>query len=160
MDLLDVQVVLPVFHHEAHAVRAPDSTVLIYMIKYDGGELPGLLSEECLQPACHGYNISHQVTAMAWSSSVYGPWSEKILFNPWPGPDNRESWLCQTNCPSVTFTPSGEVRNNGISWSSMSKAYTTFKRNEREDCHCYSPSLVWALHHHFQRACVWMDGSR
>ena len=103
------EVVLPVFHHEAHAIRAPDGTVLIYMIKYDGGELPGLLSEECLQPTCHVYNISHQVISMAWSSSVYGPWSEKIIFNPWPGPANRESWLCQTNCPSVTFAPSGNV---------------------------------------------------
>ena len=103
------EVVLPVFHHEAHTIRAPDRTVLIYMIKYDGGELPGLLSEGCLQPGCYTYNFSHQVTAMAWSSSVYGPWKEKILFNPWPGPDDRESWLCQTNCPSVTFASNGTV---------------------------------------------------
>ena len=67
------------YHHEAHTICAPDGTVLIYMIKYDGGELPGLLSEECLQPACHSYNISHQVTALAWSSSVYGPWSERFF---------------------------------------------------------------------------------
>ena len=93
---------LPVFHHEAHAIRAPDGTVLIYMIKYDGGEFPGVL--ECFR---NGYNHSHLVIAMAWSSSVYGPWQEKILFNPWPGPENRESWLCQTNCPSVAFVPNG-----------------------------------------------------
>ena len=74
-------VALPVFHHEAHTIRAPDGTVLIYMVKYDGGEFPGLLSKECLHS---GYNSSHIVIAMAWSSSVYGPWKEKVLFNPWP----------------------------------------------------------------------------
>ena len=103
------EVVLPVFHHEAHAIRAPDGTVLIYMIKYDGGVLPDLLSKECLSHAAHGYNTSHQVIAMAWSSSVYGPWQESILLNRWPGPEDRESWLCQTNCPSVTFAPNGTV---------------------------------------------------
>ena len=105
------EVVLPVFHHETHAIRAPDSTVLIYMIKYDGGELPGLLSEGCLQKGCGyslgAYNRSHEVIAVAWSSSVYGPWQEKIILNPWPGTEDRESWLCQTNCPSVTFAPNG-----------------------------------------------------
>ena len=103
------EVALPVFHHETHAIRAPDGTVLIYMIKYDGGEVPGLLTEGCLKPGCQTYNSSHRVIAMAWSSSVYGPWKEKILFNPWPGPEDRESWLCQTNCPSVTFAPNGSV---------------------------------------------------
>ena len=105
------EVVLPVFHHEAHAIRAPDGTLLIYMIKYDGGELPRLLSEGCLQKGCgillSSYNRSHEVIAMAWSSSVYGPWQEKVILNPWPGPGDRESWLCQTNCPSVTFAPNG-----------------------------------------------------
>ena len=61
------------------------------MIKYGVGELPGLLSEEYLQAECHIYNISSQVTAMMCSSSVYGPWREKILFNAWPGPENRET---------------------------------------------------------------------
>ena len=104
------EVVLPVFHHEAHAIRAPDGTVLIYMIKYDGGEFPGLLSEYCLnRSVCAVYNISHEVIAVAWSSSVYGPWEEKILLNPWPGMKDRESWLCQTNCPSITFAPNGTV---------------------------------------------------
>ena len=104
------EVVLPVFHHEAHAIRAPDGTVLIYMIKYDGGHLPDLLSEVCLEPDCGlSYNKSHYVTAMAWSKSVYGPWEEKILFNPWPGLLNRSSWLCQTNNPSVAFAPNGTV---------------------------------------------------
>ena len=105
------EVVLPVFHHETHAIRAPDGTVLIYMIKYDGGEFPDLLSEGCLQKVCsisvRAYNRSREVIAVAWSSSVYGPWQEKIILNPWPGPDDRESWLCQTNCPSVTFAPNG-----------------------------------------------------
>lgn len=95
---------LPVYHHEAHAIVAPDGTVLIFMIKYDGGELPDLLSEECLR---NGYNKSHEVIAVAWSSSVYGPWKEKVLLNPWPGPEDKKSWLCQTNCPSVTFAPNG-----------------------------------------------------
>ena len=104
------EVVLPVFHHEAHAIRAPDGTVLIYMIKYDGGHLPDLLSGVCLEPDCGlSYNKSHYVTAMAWSKSVYGPWEEKILFNPWPGLLNRSSWLCQTNNPSVAFAPNGTV---------------------------------------------------
>ena len=98
------EVVLPVLHHEAHAIRAPDGTVLIYMIKYDGGEFPGVL--ECFKLG-QSFNRSHLVIAMAWSSSVYGPWQEKILLNPWPGPEDRESWLCQTNCPSVTFAPNG-----------------------------------------------------
>ena len=105
------EVVLPVFHHETHAIRAPDGTLLIYMIKYDGGEFPDLLSEGCREKGCGvglaAYNRSHEVMAVAWSSSVYGPWKEKIIFNPWPGPDDRESWHCQTNCPSVTFTPNG-----------------------------------------------------
>ena len=97
------EVVLPVLHHEAHAIRAQDGTVLIYMIKYDGGEFPGVL--ECFKWDLNG--SSHLVIAMAWSVSVYGPWQEKILLNPWPGPEDRKSWLCQTNCPSVTFAPNG-----------------------------------------------------
>ena len=100
-------VALPVYHHEAHAVRAPDGTVLIYMISYDGGQLPGQLSEECLSLECKGYNHSHLAIAMAWSKSVYGPWQEKVLLNPWPGLSDRHSWLCQTNCPTVTFSPNG-----------------------------------------------------
>ena len=109
------EVVLPVFHHEAHAIRAPDGTVIIYMIKYDGGKFPGVLSNECLRlslvssPLYNPFNTSHFVIAMAWSSSVYGPWKEKILLNLWPGPEDRESWLCQTNCPSVAFAPNGTV---------------------------------------------------
>ena len=104
------EVVLPMFHHEAHAIRAPDGTVLIYMIKYYGGSLPDLLSEQCRQVGqCHVYNTSHQVIAMAWSKSVYGPWQEKVILNSWPGPADRGSWQCQTNCPSVTFAPNGSV---------------------------------------------------
>ena len=103
------EVVLPVFHHETHAIRAPDGTVLIYMIVYDGGKLPGLLSEECLDHVCRPFNYSHLVTAMAWSKSVYGPWQEKVLFDSWPGQADRYSWLCQANCPSVVFAPNGSV---------------------------------------------------
>ncbi|XP_065188706.1 uncharacterized protein LOC135819423 [Sycon ciliatum] len=104
------QVALPVYHHEAHAIRAPDGTLLIYMIKFDGGDLPPQLSNEtCLAPGCHVYNFSHQATAMAWSDSVYGPWREKVVLNPWPGPADRYSWLCQTNCPSVAFAQNGSV---------------------------------------------------
>ena len=101
------EVVLPVLHHEAHAIRAPDGTVLVYMIKYGGGEFPGVL--ECFKPSfkARSHNSSHLVTAVAWNSSVYGPWLEKVILNPWPGPNDRESWLCQTNCPSVTFAPNG-----------------------------------------------------
>ena len=40
---------------------------------------------------------------------MYGPWKEKVLFNPWPGPPERDDWLCQTNCPSVAFAPNGSV---------------------------------------------------
>ena len=102
------EVVLPVYHHETHAIKAPDGTILIYMIKYDGaGHVPDLLSDACLEPVCHNFNISHNVIAMAWSKSVYGPWEEKVILDPWPGPTNRTSWLCQTNCPSVTFAPNG-----------------------------------------------------
>ena len=39
----------------------------------------------------------------------YGPWKEKVLFNPWPGLVDKESWLCQTNCPSVMFTANDSV---------------------------------------------------
>ena len=46
--------------HEAHAIPAPHGNVLIYMIKYDGRVLSGLLSEGCLQPGCYTYNFSHQ----------------------------------------------------------------------------------------------------
>ena len=102
------EVVLPVYHHEAHAIRAPDGTLLIYMIKYDGGEFPGVLP--CYNISNNmAFNKSHLVIAVAWSSSVYGPWKEKILLNPYPGTKNREFWLCQTNCPSVTFAPNGSV---------------------------------------------------
>ena len=106
------EVVLPVFHHESHAIRAPDGTVLIYMVTYEGGKMPDLLSKGCLQPpsSCESpYNRSHEVIGMAWSKSVYGPWQEKVILNPWPGPVNRTSWLCQTNCPSAVFTPNGSV---------------------------------------------------
>ena len=85
------EVVLPVFHHEAHAIRAPDGTILIYMIKCNGGEFPGLFSAGCLRLQCHSYNISHRVIAMAWSKCVYGPWQEKIILNPWPGSPERDS---------------------------------------------------------------------
>ena len=77
------EVVLPVFHHETHAICAPDDTLLIYTIKYDGGEFPGLLSDGCLQKdGCvpPAYNRSHEVMAVSWSSSVYGPWQEKSHF--------------------------------------------------------------------------------
>ena len=106
-----VEIVLPAFHHEAHAIRAPDGTVVIYMISYDGGDFPGVLSKTCIgmPDACHLYDISHEVTAMAWSSSVYGPWKEKVILNPWPGMEDRHSWICQTNCPSVAFAANGSV---------------------------------------------------
>ena len=102
---------IPAFHHEAHAIRAPDGTVLIYMISYDGGDIPGVLSETCvgMPEACHLYNISHDVTAMAWSSSVYGPWKEKVILNPWPGMKDMRSWICQTNAPSATSAPNRSV---------------------------------------------------
>ena len=104
------EVVLPVYHHETRAIRAPDGTILIYMIKYDGGHMPDLLSDLCLVPGCGlSYNKSHGVIGMAWSKSVYGPWEEKVIFDPWPGLVNRSSWLCQTNCPSVTFAPDGKA---------------------------------------------------
>ena len=35
------------------------------------------------------------------------PSAMQVLLNPWPGPEDRESWLCNTNCPSVTFAPNG-----------------------------------------------------
>ena len=70
--------------------------------------VPDLLSDLCLIPGCDAsYNKSHMVIGMAWSKSVYGPWEEKIILDPWPGLTNRSSWLCQTNCPSVVFAPNG-----------------------------------------------------
>ena len=72
------EVVLSVLHHEAHAIRAPDGNVLVYMIKYDGGEFPGVL--ECFEWGLN--SSSHLVIAVAWSSSVYGPWQERILALP------------------------------------------------------------------------------
>merc|ERR1712130_360712 len=95
-----------------HAVRAPDNTILLYMIKYNGK--PASINDtmpDTHSPRCgyNSYDQSHQVMAMAWSKSVYGPWKEKVIFNKYPGPANRSAWDCQTNCPSVAFAPNGTV---------------------------------------------------
>lgn len=102
--------VLPLYHHEVHAIRSPDNMVLLYVIVFRGGVYPGPISGGC-KPPPHGrpYNSSHEVIALAWSESVKGPWKERVIFNDWPGPSDRQSWHCQTNCPSVTFTPNGTV---------------------------------------------------
>ena len=105
------EVTFPSWHHEAHAIRAPDGTVLVYMIGFDGGQPPAPNSSVCAGTSggCHlpGLNYSHQVIKLASAPSVHGPWTERVLLNPWPGLANRSNFLCQTNCPSATFAADG-----------------------------------------------------
>ena len=61
------------------------------MVSYDGRQLPDLLSDGFLKMGCYTYNYNHQVIAVVWSKSVYGPWKEKVLFNPWPGPEGQKA---------------------------------------------------------------------
>ena len=101
------EVVLPRFAHEARALRAPDSTVLIFGVTAPGPSVPFIPTTGCALLRNASFPWAHLALTLSWAPSALGPWSHKTL---WHFHEREASDpYCRTEAPVATFAPNGSV---------------------------------------------------
>lgn len=99
---------IPRFAHEAHAIRAPDGTILIYGVVGAGEDIPIWPTTECELLYNDSFPFHKLSLQLRSSKSVKGPWNKRTLFQ-WHAGDANDPF-CRMEAPTVAFGPQGEVR--------------------------------------------------
>ncbi len=121
------EVVLPPFHHNPQIVgptpdghyllfsigrTKPDASLQIECRRGGGGQGPNP-PPACTQRANNFCRGTHMPTSngqinLAWSTSLRGPWREKVVL-PYDATGNASAWNCENNNPTATILRNGTV---------------------------------------------------
>eukprot|EP01049_Picozoa_sp_SAG25_P001744 SAG25_NODE_83_length_16558_cov_10.239307_2_plen_397_part_00 len=112
------QTILPPFHHNPQVFGpTPDGYYLIFSIGNDKEQWE-IGCEEAVPPRCTLRNNSFCRGAemptsngrinLAYSQSVYGPWTEKVIL-PYDADGDSSAWNCENNNPTATILPNGTI---------------------------------------------------
>lgn len=112
------ETVLPPFHHNPTIIGpTPDGYYLIFSIGNTNAEAEQILCERAVPAECNRAHAfcrgSHMPNSngrinLAYSKSVHGPWTEKVIL-PYDAGNNASAWNCENNNPTATVFPNGTV---------------------------------------------------